>query len=432
MWLCKKSKLLNSSLIIATVRELTMSILLGPYDIGYIPPSRQEPRRLSRRRTVSTSFEQTRQQEHRTILKNVADKKSKSYAYEMEELPRLDLKRKALINSYMSSISEEGEEQRGEQDGAKDTFERIPGMGIYLTLFMIIVYQGGNVLTKKMSMNPFLLLLLRDFFTIFFHVPVNVATSAPVVPLDKKALFLFTLRAVSMTILLCGYFYAVRHLPLADVMMISSIKPAVATLLSCLFLKESCGAMEIVNLLLTISGIFLVVQPSSVFGNNDGQQYTPHMIYTALGLLGANIFGSTVVVIIRYMKAVHWATQAITVRFIIVAILVIVCGVSGLLCVPACGQERWGVLVLALVAWVCQYASIKSLQLEEAHVISLLENATSIIVSLLYQIIIFNDIPNTIKIIGALLTLTSIIIIGLQKILKARQISCSTVHKLQR
>ena len=62
---------------------------------------------------------------------------------------------------------------------------------------------------------------------------------------------------------------------------------------------------------------------------------------------------------------------------------------------------------------------------EEAHIVSLVENAGSIVVSLLYQIIIFNDIPNIIKIVGALLTLTSIIIIGAQKIFIAKQISCS-------
>ena len=61
---------------------------------------------------------------------------------------------------------------------------------------------------------------------------------------------------------------------------------------------------------------------------------------------------------------------------------------------------------------------------EEAHNVSLVENAGSIIVSLLYQIIVFHDIPNTLKILGALLTLTSMVIVGVQKIVAARQGSC--------
>ena len=51
---------------------------------------------------------------------------------------------------------------------------------------------------------------------------------------------------------------------------------------------------------------------------------------------------------------------------------------------------------------------------------SLVENAGSIVISLVLQIIIFGDIPNTVKILGAFLTLTSIIIIGFQKICQAR------------
>ena len=58
-----------------------------------------------------------------------------------------------------------------------------------------------------------------------------------------------------------------RYLPLADVMMISSTRLAVTTVLSCVFLKEACGAVEIINLLLTLSGVFLVVQPPAIFSS---------------------------------------------------------------------------------------------------------------------------------------------------------------------
>ena len=50
---------------------------------------------------------------------------------------------------------------------------------------------------------------------------------------------------------------------------------------------------------------------------------------------------------------------------------------------------RYGVLALVLIAIICQYLSIRALQIEEANVISLVENSGSIIVSLVLQIIIF-------------------------------------------
>ena len=53
------------------------------------------------------------------------------------------------------------------------------------------------------------------------------------------------------------------------------------------------------------------------------------------------------------------------------------------------GVVRYGVLGLVIIAIICQYLSIRALQIEEANVISLVENSGSIIVSLVLQIIIF-------------------------------------------
>merc|ERR1711872_925529 len=100
---------------------------------------------------------------------------------------------------------------------------------------------------------------------------------------------------------------------MADVMMISSVKPVFTTLLSCVFLKEACGLVEVLNLILVITGIFLVVQPSFIFGVSD-QQYTTHMLYTALGLVAANALGGSIGVILRYLRDMHWAALAISTR----------------------------------------------------------------------------------------------------------------------
>ena len=96
----------------------------------------------------------------------------------METLPKLDLKRKAVINNYLikqPSILEEDEE-----DGEKPGFlERVPGMGIILLVITIVIYQGGNVVTKKMTTSPFLIIFLRDFFAVIMQTPVNIVVNEP-------------------------------------------------------------------------------------------------------------------------------------------------------------------------------------------------------------------------------------------------------------
>ena len=225
---------------------------------------------------------------------------------------------------------------------------------------------------------------------------------------------------MSVGILLMAHFYAVRYLPLADVMMISSIKPVFITLLSCIFLKEACGLLEILNLILVISGIFLVVQPSIVFGSTD-QEYSSHMMYTAIGLMVANAIGGVISVIIRYLKDMHWAALAISTRIFGVMEMFAVCAVMGLFCIPECGFERWSILVLAVIGCVVQMCFIIALKREEAHVIGLVDNATSIVMSVIFQILFFADYPNTLKIIGACLVISSMLIVGGKKFWKSSQ-----------
>jgi len=217
------------------------------------------------------------------------------------------------------------------------------------------------------------------------------------------------------------HFYAVRYLPISDVTMISSIKPVTSTLLACIFLKEACGIFEIMNLILVISGIFLVVQPSVVFGDT-GQQYDDHMMYTAIGLFCTNAVSGVIGVIIRYLRDLHWAALAISTRIFSVMELVIVCAAMGLYCFPACdSSDRWGVIVLAVTGNITQMLFIFGLKCEEAHVVGLTDNAASIIISFVFQIIFFQVYPNTLKIVGTCVVIFSIFLLGGHKIWKSRQ-----------
>ena len=85
--------------------------------------------------------------------------------------------------------------------------ERVPGMGILLVIATIVIYQGGNVVAKKMSTPPFLMILVRDVISLFLTAPLNIQQRAP--PFQRGYLLLTLLRSLTMAALLCGYFYAV-------------------------------------------------------------------------------------------------------------------------------------------------------------------------------------------------------------------------------
>ena len=118
-------------------------------------------------------------------MQDTVDRKTRSYAYEMEELPKLGLKKQAIINNFLlkqPSIVEEEEE-------SLSLIHRIPGLGVFLTILSICIYQGGNVVAKKMTLNPFMMIFLRDFITLFYSIPFSVyakTTPFPRGPLHER------------------------------------------------------------------------------------------------------------------------------------------------------------------------------------------------------------------------------------------------------
>ena len=226
--------------------------------------------------------------------------------------------------------------------------------------------------------------------------------------------------------------------------MIASIRPVCVSLLSCIFLKESCGIFELITLCLVFSGVTLVIQPPFLFGT-DQSEYTPHMMHTALMLIVITAISSAVPIVLRHLRGMHWAAlggsarftqfiqfslpaspnssnpsnslsqvtqfiqsiqftlpgspkssnslhqvhpinQVLSARFITIFEHLSVVLFLGLQCLPECGEERMLVLILSVIGTAVQTTQTLSLKYEEAHVISLVDNATNIIVSFLLQV----------------------------------------------
>ena len=197
--------------------------------------------------------------------------------------------------------------------------------------------------------------------------------------------------------------------------MITSVKPVVITLFSCVLLKEPCGLFEVFNLVLVIVGIFLVVQPPFLF-NPTAPQYSGHMFYTSLGLLASQCLAATTTTIIRYLRDMHWATLAISTKVLNILELVVICAYLQLFCLPDDAAERLGILGLAFLGFAQQVVHIVSLKLEEAHVVGLVQNSLDILVSFALQMIVFRDIPGHWKVLGAALILTSVVSVGVKKV----------------
>ena len=71
--------------------------------------------------------------------------------------------------------------------------------------------------------------------------------------------------------------------------------------------------------------------------------------------------------------------------------------------------------------FLAQVLGILSLKVEEAHVVSLVDNAVNIIISFAFQALFFLRPAGTMKVVGASIVLSSVLLIGGAKIWKHRK-----------
>ena len=109
-------------------------------------------------------------------------------------------------------------------------------------------------------------------------------------PAGKR--WLIILKGSAAAFQLTGHFYAVRYLPMSDVMMIASIKPVFTSLMAWIFLKEACGQCGIKCLV----GCDHKNKTKMVYENlmHDGG-YQGDIMHKILGLLFSNALKNGIV-----------------------------------------------------------------------------------------------------------------------------------------
>ena len=323
------------------------------------------------------------------------------------------------MGSYLCDVKEgKGRRTEGGQLAWMGKIKKLPGLGILLVIAAVILGQISNVLVKKMTLDPFVLVLWRDVLRMV-TIDTPLFTLFMVPPFPQGSRIMLVLRGIIAGLAIAVSAYAIRLLPLVDVSMILAIKPVFVTLLSCIFLKEACGVYEMFNLILVLGGITLVLQPPFIFTTSEAA-YTPHMFYTALVLVAVTALSSSIFVILRHLRHLHWVTLAGSLRFFTLLEYLPVVLVLGTQCLPACGKERTDLLLLSIFASMTQALNIISLKFEEAHTISLVSNATNIVVAFVFQAVFFQEVPGLLKLLGAGVVLASVFLIGGRRVWQHR------------
>merc|ERR1711936_1005172 len=198
-----------------------------------------------------------------------------------------------------------------------------------------------NVIVKKVeAVDPFTIAFYRFLGILLPSVSIVIYRQED--PFPKESRLLLIVRSVFGASNLLIIFYGLKHMPMADVNMISAGSPIWVVIFARVFLKERLLVFDIINIFITLLGIVFIIRPPFIFGYDpqfefDNQYYIAGVIVFS----GSVLLQSTVYIILRMLKSVHYSvtlTNFGTIGTLESAVFMFSLGEP---CIPKCGHDRY-------------------------------------------------------------------------------------------
>ncbi|XP_065354653.1 solute carrier family 35 member G1 [Calliphora vicina] len=294
-----------------------------------------------------------------------------------------------------------------------------PYLGIILATLSSLFFSLCSVIVKGLvDINPMELASFRFIGVLLPAIPIVVYTKQPVFPEGKRVILL--LRCFMGTTGLMLSFYAFRHMPLADASVIIFSTPVFVAIFARVFLKEHCSLFNVVTIVLTLVGVVLITRPPFIFGDAapsleaeryEGKNYD---IWGPVAAISSTLFGANVYILLRALKGLHFSVIMTNFGAFALIYTLVVCGSIGAICWPACGRDRWLVVILGIFSFLGQILLTLSLQMEQAGPVAIARCA-DIVFAFIWQMIFFGETPTFYSLMGALLVVSSVILAALKK-----------------
>ncbi|XP_076038511.1 uncharacterized protein LOC143023781 [Oratosquilla oratoria] len=294
----------------------------------------------------------------------------------------------------------------------------IPHAGILLAIASSLCFSFGSALVKVLEhMNPMELVVFRFLLMWVFNLPLLVHSRKH--PLPKGHRIALVVRGIAGATSVMCHFYAFKHMPIADAGTITFTSPIFVLFFSWVLLKEPCDALNIVLVMVTLSGIVCIAKPPFIFGNVEGLAKSDQELGGLIACLGGVVGQASVYIILRLLKDVHYVV--VLNIFCIVAVVMTSCValISGSINLPSLRQIGF-ILILGFTSFAEQIFLTKAMQVEHASTVSI-ARMSSVLFGFLLQMLLFGHYPDAFSISGALMVSSCVIFLGLKIWWKSRK-----------
>jgi len=288
-------------------------------------------------------------------------------------------------------------------------------MLISAIFFSLMAVYGKEAVDRGFSYTE-LILIRSSGQAILLTFPLSYFQKISLLP-PKSARRLVALGGIITSLGSLCYFKALQCLLIGDAITLFSIYPAVTVGFSIPLLGEKLTVNITIAVLLSIAGAVCILQPNFLFGNgtwtNSGDTSDCEEFGYVVAVVGSFCGGLLLIIIKMIGNSTH-IVHLLFSQFIFQALMCILLHIIDTDWVLPDEDEMWDILLVIL------FGSVGHLMMNYAGTIchagaGSIMRSTDVIWAYVWQITVFDVLPDPLAVIGAVLVLLSGLVVGLAK-----------------
>ncbi|XP_053167831.1 solute carrier family 35 member G1 isoform X2 [Hemicordylus capensis] len=295
------------------------------------------------------------------------------------------------------SLSGGGGERAPHTGLAKGTKKKnaCPGLGLFYTLLSAFLFSVASLFLKKVEdVHSVEVSAFRCVFQMSFVLPGLIYYKTGFLGPKGKRVFLFFRGFLGSGAMILLY-YAFQVMPLADATVITFSSPVFTSLFAWIFLKEKYSLWDLLFTLFTITGVVLIARPPFIFGSKvtgiEGT-YIDHLKGTVAAVTSAVAAASTIVILRKVGKSVHYFLSIWYYAVIGLIVCIIALFVIDEWSLPHCGIDRFLLVLIGMLGLGGQIFLTKALQIEKAGPVAIMKTM-DVVFAFIFQILFLNHLP---------------------------------------
>ncbi|XP_015262107.1 PREDICTED: solute carrier family 35 member G1 [Gekko japonicus] len=290
-----------------------------------------------------------------------------------------------------------------------DKEKTCPGLGLFYTMLSALFFSVASLFLKKVEdVHSVEASAFRCIFQMMFVLPGLIYYKTGFLGPKGKRVFLFFRGLLGSGAMILLY-YAYQVMPLADATVITFSSPVFTSLLAWIFLKEKYSPWDLLFTLFTITGVVLIARPPFLFGSKvagiEGS-YADHLKGTIAAVASAISAASTLVILRKVGKSVHYFLSIWYYAVIGLIVCVIALSVMDVWTLPHCGKDRFLLILIGLFGLGGQIFLTKALQIEKAGPVAIMKTM-DVVFAFIFQILFLSHLPTWWTVGGALCVVAS-------------------------